>query len=211
MKLITLVIAAALTSGCVVHNDERSFLVGTRIVAAVANPDATIGGCAYDPDTAESVFGAFDPAFGYVHAVVVENRLPDNSGLGPGRINTNDFQVEGATVTTEVLIGPAQSIGTQTVPANGFIPIAGSLPVAVVLAQPGAIAAGSTVRFNIQVFGHFLDGSSAKSNRYEYAASAVPGFVQAGAPTCVAPQAATGCEGADPAGISHQDTTVICL
>ena len=150
MKLTTLVIAAALAAGCTVRNDERSFLVGTKIIAATKNPDATATNCLYNPATAETVFGAFDPAFGYVHAVVVENRLPAN-GTGPGRINTNDFQVEGATVTTDVLLGPAQSIGAQTVPANGLIK-AGVLgaPVSVVLAQPGAIAPGSTVRFNVQ-------------------------------------------------------------
>src|SRR5438105_8872810 len=204
MKLSTLVIAAALAAGCTVRNDERSFLVGTKIIAATKNPDATATNCLYNPATAETVFGAFDPAFGYVHAVVVENRLPAN-GAGPGRINTNDFQVEGATVTTDVLLGPAQSIGAQTVPANGLIK-AGVLgaPVAIVLAQPGAIAPGSTVRFNVQVFGHLLDGSSVKSNRYEYVADAVAGFISP-APTCTATQVLAACEGG-----GHQDTTVFC-
>ena|SRR5207248_7207267 len=203
MKLTTLVIAAALAAGCTVHNDERSFLVGTKIVAATKNKDATVGGCAYDAATAEAVFGAFDPAFGYVHAVVVENRMASNA-TGPGRLNTNDFQVEGATVTTDVLIGPAQSIAAQTVPANGLIKVGGTAaPVAVVLAQPGTITPGSTVRFNVQVFGHLLDGSSVKSNRYEYAAEAVAGFAIP-PPTCTAPQTAIVCEGV------HQDTVAFC-
>ena len=72
-----------------------------------------------------------------------------------------------------------------------------------VLAQPGTIAPGSTVRFNVQVFGHLLDGSSVKSNRYEYAANAIAGLTPA-VPTCTAPQVAVACEG------THQDTTVVC-
>jgi len=208
MKLTTLVIAAALATGCMVHNDERSLIVGTKLIAATVPTGATAAGCVYDPATNEAVFGAFDPAFGYVHAVVVENRLPDNSHLGPGRLNSNDFQVEGATITTEVLVGPAQTIATQTVPANGLIKVAAANPVAVVLAQPGAIAAGSTVRFNVQIFGHLIDGSSAKSNKYEYSANAIAGF-QPAPPTCTAPAAPFACE-VDANGVPHQDTTVAC-
>jgi len=202
MKLTTLVMAAALATGCVVHNDERSFIVGTKIIQETSG-GGTTAGCVYDAASLEPAFGQFDPAFGYKHAVVVENRMQDNTGLGPGRVATNDFQVEGATITTEVLVGPAQSIATQTVPANGLIKIGTALPVAVVLAQPNAIADGSTVRFNIQVFGHLLDGSSAKSNRYEYAALAQTGTAP-NAPACTAPQVAFACEGA------HQDTGVFC-
>jgi hypothetical protein len=201
MKLTTLVIAAALAAGCTVHDQERSFLVGTKLIQETAGTGTT--GCVYDATTAENVFGAFDPAFGYVHAVVVENRMTDNSGLGPGRINTNDFQVQGATISTEVLIGPAQSIATQTVPANGLIPVGTAAPVAVVVAQPGAIASGSTVRFNIQVFGHLHDGSSVRTNRYEYAAFAQTGTAPAPR-TCTAPTVPFACEG------EHQDTTVVC-
>ena len=102
MKLTTLVIAAALAAGCSVHGDERSFMVGTKVVPATPSTAANAIGCVYDATTPENVFGAFDPAFGYVHAVVVENRMVDNASLGPGRIGTNDFQVEGATITTDV-------------------------------------------------------------------------------------------------------------
>jgi len=203
MKPTTLVIAAALATGCMVHNDERSLIVGTKLIAATLPTGSTASGCVYDASTAEATFGAFDPAFGYVHAVVVENRLPDNSGRGPGRLNSNDFQVEGATITTEVLVGPAQTIAQQTVPANGLIKTAQAGPVSVVLAQPGAITGAATVRFNIQIFGHLIDGSSAKSNRYEYSADAIPGFVLP-TPTCTAPAVAVVCEG------THQDTTAAC-
>ena len=89
-------------------------------------------------------------------------------------------------------------------PANGLIKVGGTAaPVAVVLAQPGTITAGSTVRFNVQVFGHLLDGSSVKSNRYEYVADAVAGFTIP-APVCTATQTAIVCEGV------HQDTIAFC-
>ena len=204
MKLTTLVVAAALATGCVVHNDERSFIVGTKLIPETASK-TTPTTCVYDAASLENAFGNFDPAAGYVHAVVVENRLPDNSALGPGRIATNDFQVEGATITTEVLVGPPQSIPTQTVPANGLIKINSALPIAVILAQPGAIADGSTVRFNIQVFGHLLDGSSVKSNRYEYVALARTGTRAGPIPTCATGLTPVACEGA------NQDTSVLCL
>ena len=70
MKLTTLVIAAALAAGCSVHGDERSFMVGTKVVPATPSTAANAIGCVYDATTPENVFGAFDPAFGYVHAVV---------------------------------------------------------------------------------------------------------------------------------------------
>jgi hypothetical protein len=98
MKLTTIAIAiaAALAAGCTVPNNERSSLVATKVIQATSSG---VTGCTYDPGTLEAVFGTFDPAAGYVHAVVVQNRLADNAGLGPGRLNTNDFQVKGATIT----------------------------------------------------------------------------------------------------------------
>ena len=173
MKLIvTTTMAAALLAGCST-NRQDSLLVATKLVQANAVDPADPGkGCAYKADTLENTFGLFDPSAGYVHAVVVENRLQDNSNLSLGRFNTNEFQVEGATIKTDVLVGPAQNIPDQTVPANGLIQIGQSAPVAIQLAQPGAIAVGSEVRFHIQVFGRLLAGSTVKTNTYEYSAAA---------------------------------------
>ncbi|MFL5291400.1 MAG: hypothetical protein ACJ79U_07770 [Myxococcales bacterium] len=205
MKLIvTTTIAAALLAGCTTHGED-SFLVATKLVQATAGDVA--GTCIYDAATLENAFGRFDPAAGYVHAVVVENRLQDNTDLNVGRFNTNEFQVEGATVKTEVLVGPAQSIPDQTVPANGLILVAGSLPIAIQLAQPGAIQAGSEVRFHIQVFGRLLDGSKVSTSTYQYTAAAdtvaQPSVNPCGTGTTVF------CEGPDPA-VRSQDTGVSC-
>jgi hypothetical protein len=167
MKLIlTTTIAAALFAGCTTHGED-SLLVATKLIQA--NPiTATTGGggCAYTADTLENAFGVFDPSVGYQHALVVENRLQDNTNLNLGRFNTNEFQVEGATIKTDVLVGPAQNIAEQTVPANGLIQIGQVAPVAIQLAQPGAIQPGSEVRFHIQIFGRLLDGSKVNTNTY---------------------------------------------
>ncbi|MFL5424730.1 MAG: hypothetical protein ACJ783_06825 [Myxococcales bacterium] len=202
MKLIvTTTIAAALLAGCTTHGED-SFLVATKLVQATEGDDP--GSCVYDVATAENSFGLFDPAAGYVHAVVVENRLQDNTDLNVGRFNTNEFQVEGATVKTEVLFGPPQSIPDQTVPANGLILVAGSLPIAIQLAQPGAIQAGSEVRFHIQVFGRLLDGSKVSTNTYEYSAAA--DTIPAGNPCGTGTP--TFCEGN--AASQSQDTGFVC-
>ncbi|MFL5440328.1 MAG: hypothetical protein ACJ79W_14310 [Myxococcales bacterium] len=206
MKLIlTTTIAAALLAGCSTHGED-SFLVATKLVQATQGD--VEGTCIYDAATLENAFGRFDPAAGYVHAVVVENRLQDNTDLNVGRFNTNEFQVEGATVKTEVLVGPAQSIPDQTVPANGLILVAGSLPIAIQLAQPGAIQAGSEVRFHIQVFGRLLDGSKVSTSTYQYTAAAdtvaQPSVNPCGTGTTVF------CEGPDPA-VQSQDTGFSCI
>ncbi|MFL5433998.1 MAG: hypothetical protein ACJ784_05750, partial [Myxococcales bacterium] len=113
-----------------------------------------------------------------------------------------------ATVKTEVLVGPAQSIPDQTVPANGLILVAGSLPIAIQLAQPGAIQAGSEVRFHIQVFGRLLDGSKVSTSTYQYTAAAdtlaQPSVNPCGTGTTVF------CEGPDPA-VQSQDTGFSCV
>ena len=208
MKLIlTTTIAAALLAGCSTHGED-SHLVATKLIQATPAADTTgAGGCAYSADTLENAFGLFDPSAGYQHAVVIENRLQDNTDLNLGRFNTNEFQVEGATVKTDVLVGPAQSIPEQTVPANGLIQVGQILPVAIRLAQPAAIQPGSEVRFHIQVFGRILDGSKVSTNTYEYAAAA--DTVQQ--PTC-GTGTPTFCETADPTGqTATQDTGFSCV
>jgi hypothetical protein len=207
MKLTTIAIAAALAAGCTVPNNERSSLVATKVIQATSSGTT---GCTYDPATLEAVFGTFDPAAGYVHAVVVQNRLADNAGLGPGRLNSNDFQVKGATITTDVLVSSVdQSIATQTVPANGFITTGSSRPIGLQLAQPGAIQPGTDVRFNIQIFGVLTDGSSVKTNTYTYAAHAITSPVIGS--SCTATQTTFFCETADVSGRTpSQDTGSFC-
>jgi len=204
MKLIlTTTIAAALLAGCTTHGED-SLLVATKLIQANASTGTTAG-CVYATDTLENVFGVFDPSVGYQHALVVENRLQDNTDLTLGRFNTNEFQVEGATIKTDVLVGPAQSIPDQTVPANGLIQVGQNAPVAIQLAQPGAIQVGTEVRFHIQVFGRLLDGSKVNTNTYEYSAAA--DTITAGNP-CTTGQTVTFCEGN--AATQSQDTGFVC-
>lgn len=202
--ILTITIAAALLAGCSTHGED-SFLVATKLIQANPATGTTgSGGCAYTADTLENVFGVFDPSAGYQHAVVVENRLLDNTDLNLGRFNTNEFQVEGATIKTDVLVGPAQNIPEQTVPANGLVQIGEIAPVAIQLAQPGAIQPGSEVRFHIQVFGRLLDGSKVNTSTYEYSAAAET--IPAGNP-CTTGTAAF-CEGN--AASQSQDTGFVC-
>jgi len=207
MKLNTTVaIAAALAAGCGVRDDQRSMLVGIKIIPATSSGTS---GCVYDPSTPETTFGAFLASAGYTHALVVNNRLPNNATLGPGRLNTNDFQVEGATITTDIVVGNAPSIATETVAANGFIPAGGTLPVAIEIAQPGAISPGIDVVFHIQVFGKLADGSRVRTNVYEYAAHSVASLLPTS--NCTATQTPTFCESFDPSGATKtQDTGAIC-
>jgi hypothetical protein len=199
--ILTITIAAALLAGCSTHGED-SFLVGTSLIQATDNGN---GGCIYDATkTKENVFGLFDPAVGYQHALIVENRLQDNANVDLGRFNTNEFQVQGATIKTDVLAGPAQNIPEQSVPANGLIQIGQSVPVAIQLAQPGAIQPGSEVRFHIQVFGRLLDGSTVKTSTYEYSAAAET--ITAGNPCATGTP--TFCEGN--ATAQSQDTGFFC-
>src|SRR4051812_29472355 len=208
MKLIlTTTIAAALLAGCTTHGED-SLLVATKLIQA--NPlTATTGGaggCAHTLGTPQNGVGGFHPPPRYPHAGVVENRLLDNTDLNLGRLNTNEFQVEGATVKTDVLVGPPQSIPDQTVPANGLIQVGQIAAVAIQLAQPGAIQPGTEVRFHIQVFGRLLDGSKVSTNTYEYSAAADT-ITPPTKPLCTT-GTPTFCEGTD--ATQSQDTGFVC-
>src|ERR1700716_2393301 len=97
-----LALLALVGAGCMVSDGTNSVIVVTKVIMATPATSTTASGCVYDPGTLENTFGIFDPAAGYWHGLVLENRLADNSKIGPGRINTNDFQVEYATVNYEV-------------------------------------------------------------------------------------------------------------
>src|SRR5436305_15238555 len=102
MKLATLAIAAALVAGCEVDEVQSSFLVGTKLIPATIT--SATSGCVYDATGDENVFGSFDPAVGYRHALVVQNQLPNNAPAGPGGPYPNAFQGKRATTQTEVLV-----------------------------------------------------------------------------------------------------------
>jgi hypothetical protein len=198
--------AALLLSGCEVPYKNNAYLVVTKVIQAQAASTGT--SCTYTPDTNELTFGTFNPSGGgYTHGLVVENRLPDNSGLGPGRVNTNDFQIEYAVIDYAQVDGPAVVMPEQTVPANALVLI-GSKGVTQVDLIPSAIAQaiGATtmkVRVLVQVYGRLLDGTRVKTNTYEYVVQADPTFVLA-APNCSAPAVPFACEGA------NQDTGTGC-
>jgi hypothetical protein len=204
MKLKHLTVLSLLGASCFVPNGTGSLIVVDKVIEATASSSGSSGSaCVYDPTTEEKTFGIFDPAAGYVHGLVLENRLPDNSTFGPGRINTNDFQVEYGTVQYQVVSGPAQTLAQQTVPGNSLIPTGGKGVTELTLVPPGFVASGTTLRMYIQVYGRLLDGSKVKSNTYEYVVQAVSGFTMP-LPTCSSGTAGA-CEG------DFQDTGTGCF
>ena len=199
-------LAALLLCGCEVTYKNSAMLVVTKVIQATA-PSSGSGGCTYSPETLEVTFGIFNPlGGGYTHGLVIENRLPDNSG-SPGRVNTNDFQIEFAVIDYAQIDGPAVVMPEQTAPANGLILIGGKGVTQVELI-PSAIATaigGNTmkVRVLVQLYGRLLDGSRVKSSTFEYVVQADPTFLLP-APSCTAPAAPFSCEGA------NQDTGTGC-
>lgn len=199
-------LAALALCGCEVVYKNGGMLVVSKVIQATIGTAGS--GCTYATDTKELTYGVFNPlGGGYTHGLVIENRLPDNRALAPGRVNTNDFQVEFAVIDYAQIDGPAVVLPEQIVPGNGLILI-NSKSVTQVDLVPAAIAqaiGGNTmkVRVQAQVYGRLLDGSRVKTNTYEYVIQADPTFVLKGA-TCTAPQVAVACEGA------NQDTGTGC-
>jgi hypothetical protein len=200
-----LTLLALLGTGCLVSDGTNSVIVVTKVIVATPATSTTASSaCVYDPATAELTFGTFDPAAGYVHGIVLENRLQDNAKLGPGRINTNDFQVEYATINYEVVSGPAQNLPEQTVPGNSLIATGGKGITQLRLVPPAFVTSGTSLRIHIQVHGRLLDGKGIKSSAYEYVAFAQTGFKMA-TPACTAPAVAVFCENG-----GAQDTSAAC-
>jgi hypothetical protein len=205
-KITSIPLAALLLCACEVPYRNGSMVVAEKVIQALPVSGST--GCAYDPNTEELTFGVFNPAGGgYTHGVVLQNRLPDNSTLGPGRLNTNDFQVEYAVVDYAQIDGPAVVLPEQTVPGNALI-LTGGKGVTQLDLIPSAVAQAigantMKVRILAQIYGRLLDGTRVKTNTYEYVVQADPTFVLGG-PSCTAPQVAVACEGV------NQDTGVGC-
>jgi hypothetical protein len=193
-----LTLLCLLGAGCMVPGGG-SPIVATKVIRATSSGT----GCVYDAGTPEVTFGFFDAATGYMHALVLENRLLDNALKGPGRVNTNDFQVEYATIDYEIVSGPAQTLPQQTTPANALIPTNAKGSTGLTLVPPGFIVAGTVVRLHIQVHGRLLDGTRVKTTTYEYVVAATTGQTQ---PTsCTGTQVAVYCE-----NNGLQDTGFVC-
>jgi len=203
-------LAALILCGCPVTNKNAGVILATKVIQATTGSSGSSGGstCTYSPDTLELTFGVFNPlAGGYTHGLVLENQLLDNSTLGPGRVNTNDFQVEYAIIDYGQIDGPAVVLPEQVVPGNALI-TSGSKGVTQLDLVPVAIAqaiGGNTmkIRIFVQVYGLLMDGTRVHTNTYEYVVQADPSFAVA-MPTCTAPAVAFACEGA------NQDTGTGC-
>jgi hypothetical protein len=211
MKKITFIpFAALLLCACEVTNKNAGLVVAERVIRATVSGSGSSGtSCVYDLETEELTFGTFNPlGGGYTHGIILENHLTDNSSLAPGRVNTNDFQVEYAVIDYAQIDGPAVVLPEQTVPGNGLI-LTGGKGVTQLDLIPSAVAQAignntMKVRILAQIYGRLLDGTRVKTNTYEYVVQADPSFVLP-APTCTAPQVAFACEGV------NQDTSTGCM
>jgi len=205
-KLTSIPLAALLLCACEVTNKNAGMIEATKVIQATLQSGGV--GCTYDTETKELTFGIFNPlGGGYTHGLVLTNKLPDNSSLAPGRVNTNDFQVEYAVIDYAQIDGPAVVMPQQTVPGNSLIPV-GTKGITQLELVPSAIAQAignntMKVRILAQVYGRTLDGTRVKANTYEYVVQADPAFVLTG-PTCTAPAVAVACEGV------NQDTGTGC-
>lgn len=209
MKKILLSIgplAALVLCGCEVKYKDNGMLVATKVIQAKPGTTSS-SGCTYEFETRELTFGTFNPlGGGYTHGLVVENRLVPNN-TGPGRVNTNDFQIEGADIGYAQVDGPAVVMPPQTVSGNALVPAAGKAVTQLDLVTPAIAQAigGNTmkVRVLVQIFGLLLDGTRVRTNTYEYVIQADPTFVLP-TPTCTAPAVPVACEGV------NQDTGTGC-
>jgi len=182
----------ALLAACTTNNQR-----GDIVITKVVRPTLVESACIVAPTTDELAFGGIDPnvATSYVMGVVVENRLPF-AVQGTNRLNTNDFQVEQARVSYEVLAGGALALEEKVTPANGLVKAGQSKAAGTVLMPDDIVTllrGGSrTVRLKMRLEGRFLDGSSAKTSQYEYAIKACAGCGPA-APVCGVGETAVTC------------------
>lgn len=167
-----LLITVAL-AGCSTKN-QSSYLEILRVVPgafAPATPTAPAS-CTISPNGTEVDFLNIDltKRFGQV-GVVVQNALQLNANTGVNRLNTNDFIADRAVISYEVIGGssPAQVNGV----AQGIVQAASTGVVGTFLFPQGgnfatSIGANKTVRVTFHIEGKLNDGSSVRTNEYEY-------------------------------------------
>lgn len=176
-KRLSLVAALVLAS-CTTKN-QSSYIVIASVLGGTPSTPATVPPTC-TPGTVETDFLLVNAAETQGHASVrVLNTLAQNGNPGTNRLNSNDFIVHQAVISYEV-IGQAP-LPQQIVPADGVVPAGGSKSVGVFFFPPGAkppATAGQTIRVTFHIEGHLIDGSSARTNEYEYL------FVTCAAPGC---------------------------
>lgn len=168
------VLLAVVFAGCSTRN-QSSYLEIQRVVpgAYTAATATTPASCVVTASGQEVAFLNIDltKRYGQV-GVVVSSALAQNSNTGTGRLNSNDFIAEKTVLNYEV-IGGGSSPGQVIAPAQGLVPTGGLASVVTFLFPQGgnfgaSIPAGKSVRVIFHIEGKLTDGSSARTNEYEY-------------------------------------------
>jgi hypothetical protein len=165
---------AVVLAGCTTRN-QNGFLEILRVTPGTfaAATATTPASCTLSATGAEVDFLTIDLSkrFGQL-GVVVQNALVSNAQPAINRLNTNDFIAEQAVLSYEIIgggtappmtIAPAQGVapaGATSTVATFFFPQTANLAA--------AIPAGKTVRVTFHIEGKLTDGSSVRTNEYEY-------------------------------------------
>lgn len=165
---------AVVLAGCTTKNQSSYLEIlrvtpGTFTAASAGSPAS----CIVTPGGLEVDFLNIDltKRFGQLGVVVV-NSLPLNGQPAINRLNTNDFVAQQTVVSYEIIgssTAPPQTIS----PAQG-VAAAGSTSTISTFLFPqtaklgAAIPANKTVRVTFHIEGKLNDGSSVRTNEYEY-------------------------------------------
>ena len=169
------ILLSVVLAGCTTK-DQSSYLEILRVIPgtfAAPVPPATQGTCSISPTDKEVDFLNIDltKRFGLV-GVVVSNNLTSNAVTGINRLNTNNFIAKQAVISYEV-IGGGSGPGQVISPAQGLAPSGATSALTTFLFPQGAnvsatIPAGKSVRVSFRIEGKLEDGSSARTNQFDY-------------------------------------------
>ena len=167
------VLLAVTLAGCTTRN-QSSYLEVLRVAPGVYTPasGATPASCLLNAGPEVDFLNIdLNKRFGQIGVVVANNLVP-NAVTTSNRLNTNDFVAEKSVLTYEV-IGGGTAPGQQISAAQGVVPAATTGNVATFFFPQGAnlgaaIGPGKTVRVTFHIEGKLNDGSSVRTNEYEY-------------------------------------------
>lgn len=171
-RLLLPAFAALVLAGCTTKN-QSSYLEILGVFPPVPNaPKAGVPDSCSPADT-ELSFIPVNPAQSQGVAYVnMTNTLASNVSVPDNRLNTNDFIAHQAVINYEV-IGNG-TLPQQIVPVSGVVPVTTTRKLSFTFfpLKGGAPTApstdGQTIRASFHIEGHLVDGSSVRTNEYEY-------------------------------------------
>ncbi len=165
---------AVVLAGCSTKN-QSSYLEILRVTPGTftAGTATTPATCVLAPGNPETTFLSIDLSkrFGLI-GVIVANNLPANASPATGHLTTNDF-IAGQAVVSYEIIGGGTAPTQQISPAQGVAVVGSTSAISTFLFPQGAnlaltIPAEKYVRVTFHLEGKLTDGSSVRTNEYEY-------------------------------------------